>query len=167
MGIGHQPLQQWIGLRIILTASFYTSPLVSFNRNPICPVDSLALQELARVQEMLGLGIGQQPLQQWIGLRINPQVGAGSIATHSTATMTSKFGIGLRDDTEKVLRTYQENEWLNAIHVHVGSQVCVCAWAVSCPSNRPLETDKDWLRCCCANNGRACQHLSAARMRQF
>lgn len=54
------------------------------------------------------------------------QVGAGAIATHSTGTATSKFGIGLQDDRRRVIEAYKRNKWLNAVHVHVGSQVLHC-----------------------------------------
>jgi diaminopimelate decarboxylase len=50
-------------------------------------------------------------------------VGAGKISSHSTGTATSKFGIGLQDDRKRVLDAYSRNPWLNAVHVHVGSQV--------------------------------------------
>ena len=44
----------------------------------------------------------------------------------STATDTSKFGIGLDDpgNRERILAAYRERPWLTAIHAHVGSQGC-------------------------------------------
>eukprot|EP01124_Arcella_intermedia_P011707 TRINITY_DN1812_c0_g1_i1.p1 TRINITY_DN1812_c0_g1~~TRINITY_DN1812_c0_g1_i1.p1 ORF type:complete len:455 (+),score=86.39 TRINITY_DN1812_c0_g1_i1:39-1403(+) len=59
-----------------------------------------------------------------LGLRINPQVGSGSIATHSTGQFTSKFGVGLEDEGVRalILRYYKENPFLKMIHVHSGSQ---------------------------------------------
>jgi len=58
-----------------------------------------------------------------IGLRINPVVGAGNIAMISTATPQSKFGLPLTKDTcERILSLYQNNPWLTAVHIHVGSQ---------------------------------------------
>ena len=42
----------------------------------------------------------------------------------STATATSKFGIALRDHEQDLIKAYAENPWLNAMHVHVGSQGC-------------------------------------------
>eukprot|EP01102_Stenamoeba_stenopodia_P021551 TRINITY_DN8719_c0_g1_i3.p1 TRINITY_DN8719_c0_g1~~TRINITY_DN8719_c0_g1_i3.p1 ORF type:complete len:373 (-),score=80.98 TRINITY_DN8719_c0_g1_i3:94-1134(-) len=81
-------------------------------------------QELQRVAEIVPtLSLKEQQL---IGLRVNPQVGAGTISAMSTATKTSKFGIPLEDDgnTEKVLAAYQQYPWLNCIHLHVGSQGC-------------------------------------------
>ncbi|WP_309131355.1 diaminopimelate decarboxylase [Brevibacterium sp.] len=59
-----------------------------------------------------------------IGLRVNPQTGSGTIAAMSTATSTSKFGIGITDSgaREELIRAYLERPWLNQIHVHSGSQ---------------------------------------------
>lgn len=58
-----------------------------------------------------------------IGLRINPVVGGGSISAMSTATKLSKFGLPLMEGTrERLVQVYVDNPWLNAIHIHVGSQ---------------------------------------------
>lgn len=81
--------------------------------------DSLA--ELARID---GLRSGDSA--SVIGLRVNPQVGAGTIGAMSTATEHSKFGVALRDpgSRERVLRAYAERPWLTRVHAHVGSQGC-------------------------------------------
>ncbi|MFF9046732.1 diaminopimelate decarboxylase [Streptomyces parvulus] len=59
-----------------------------------------------------------------LGIRVNPQVGGGSIEALSTATATSKFGVALRDEgaREWVVRTYLERPWLTRLHTHTGSQ---------------------------------------------
>ncbi|MCB5179080.1 diaminopimelate decarboxylase [Streptomyces antimicrobicus] len=59
-----------------------------------------------------------------VGVRVNPQTGAGTIGATSTATATSKFGIGLRDPgaRERLLRAYAERPWLTRLHTHSGSQ---------------------------------------------
>ena len=58
-------------------------------------------------------------------LRVNPVVGAGSIAIISTATKLSKFGLPLTDETRgRIIGLYKKYEWLNGIHFHVGSQGC-------------------------------------------
>jgi len=59
-----------------------------------------------------------------LGLRINPQVGAGTIATHSTASLTSKFGVGLEDDgvLKNIINFYKKYPFLKMLHVHSGSQ---------------------------------------------
>lgn len=61
-----------------------------------------------------------------LGLRVNPQVGSGSIGAMSTATATSKFGVPLRDPgvREQVVRAFAERPWLTRLHAHVGSQGC-------------------------------------------
>jgi diaminopimelate decarboxylase len=53
-------------------------------------------------------------------------VGAGSIKEMSTSAATSKFGIGIDGDIERIYNAYLERPWLNGIHVHVGSQGFSC-----------------------------------------
>ncbi|GAA4065711.1 diaminopimelate decarboxylase [Nonomuraea soli] len=61
-----------------------------------------------------------------VGLRVNPQVGTGSIGAMSTATATSKFGVALRDPgaREAVVAAFARHPWLTRLHAHVGSQGC-------------------------------------------
>ncbi|MBB1254562.1 diaminopimelate decarboxylase [Streptomyces sp. OF3] len=77
-------------------------------------------QELARLDALVP-EFDQQPP---IGLRVNPQLGAGSINAMSTATATSKFGVPLRDAgaREEVRRAFLARPWLSRLHVHSGSQ---------------------------------------------
>ncbi|MFF3291811.1 diaminopimelate decarboxylase [Streptomyces sp. NPDC003023] len=77
-------------------------------------------QELARVDALVAAGPTGSP----IGLRVNPQVGGGSIGALSTATPTSKFGVALRDEGARaqVVRAYLERPWLTRLHTHSGSQ---------------------------------------------
>ncbi|MBB0242829.1 diaminopimelate decarboxylase [Streptomyces alkaliphilus] len=83
-------------------------------------VDSF--QELARLDGMWATARSDSR----IGVRVNPQVGAGSITAMSTATATSKFGIPLEDEgnRERLLRAYRDRPWLTRVHAHVGSQGC-------------------------------------------
>jgi diaminopimelate decarboxylase len=76
-------------------------------------------EELARVDAMVAAWTGPLPR---IGMRINPQSGAGLIHAMSTATQTSKFGIGLVDSRDAVIEMYLSRPWLRQIHVHSGSQ---------------------------------------------
>src|SRR5699024_4911740 len=48
----------------------------------------------------------------------------GAIGSLSTATETSKFGIGLGDPgaRESLIEAYLARPWLNELHVHPGSQ---------------------------------------------
>ncbi|WUD74987.1 diaminopimelate decarboxylase [Streptomyces sp. NBC_00510] len=77
-------------------------------------------QELARLDRLVPPGTTAAPL----GLRVNPQVGAGSIGAMSTATATSKFGVALRDEgaAQWVVRAYLDRPWLTRLHTHTGSQ---------------------------------------------
>ncbi|MFB7292106.1 diaminopimelate decarboxylase [Actinacidiphila glaucinigra] len=77
-------------------------------------------QELARLDRLVPPGTAAAPL----GLRVNPQVGAGSIGAMSTATATSKFGVALRDEgaVDWVVRAYLDRPWLTRLHTHTGSQ---------------------------------------------
>jgi diaminopimelate decarboxylase len=59
-----------------------------------------------------------------IGMRINPQIGSGSIQSTSVAGSISKFGIPLNDNAEKLKAYYLKYGWLKSIHVHIGSQGC-------------------------------------------
>ncbi|WP_443041130.1 diaminopimelate decarboxylase [Streptomyces sp. B21-102] len=61
-----------------------------------------------------------------LGLRVNPQVGGGSIGAMSTATATSKFGVALRDPgaRARVVEAFARRPWLTRLHAHVGSQGC-------------------------------------------
>ncbi|GGW76173.1 diaminopimelate decarboxylase [Streptomyces lucensis JCM 4490] len=77
-------------------------------------------QELDRLDDLMRSAPSRSPL----GIRVNPQVGGGSIGATSTATRTSKFGIALRDEgaREWVVRAYLERPWLTRLHAHTGSQ---------------------------------------------
>ncbi|WP_189322502.1 diaminopimelate decarboxylase [Streptomyces flaveus] len=77
-------------------------------------------QELARIDGLVQSATTRSPL----GLRVNPQVGGGSIEALSTATATSKFGVALRDGgaREWVVRAYLDRPWLTRLHAHSGSQ---------------------------------------------
>ncbi|MFE3654629.1 MULTISPECIES: type III PLP-dependent enzyme domain-containing protein [unclassified Streptomyces] len=77
-------------------------------------------EELSRIDRMMASAPSSAP----IGLRVNPQIGGGSIGAMSTATDTSKFGIPLRDPgaREWVVRACLDRPWLTRLHAHVGSQ---------------------------------------------
>ncbi|MFC8915126.1 diaminopimelate decarboxylase [Streptomyces sp. NPDC057116] len=77
-------------------------------------------QELARLDTLLH----ETPTRSPIGLRVNPQIGGGTIDALSTATATSKFGVALRDEgaRARVVRAYLDRPWLTRLHTHSGSQ---------------------------------------------
>jgi diaminopimelate decarboxylase len=75
-------------------------------------------EELARVAELNKTA----PVVATIGLRINPQLGAGTIGALSTGLATSKFGIGYTDHYDDIVEAYKEHSFLKMLHVHTGSQ---------------------------------------------
>lgn len=77
-------------------------------------------QELARIDAMTR----SAPTGSPVGLRVNPQIGGGSIGALSTATATSKFGVALLDEGARawVVQAYLDRPWLTRLHAHSGSQ---------------------------------------------
>lgn len=77
-------------------------------------------QELVRIDSLLA----SAPTASPIGLRVNPQLGGGSISALSTATPTSKFGVALLDEGARawVVRACLDRPWLTRLHTHSGSQ---------------------------------------------
>jgi diaminopimelate decarboxylase len=59
-----------------------------------------------------------------VGLRINAMVGGGTIEHTSVSKESSKFGVPLLTDRKRILAAFAEHDWLNGLHVHVGSQGC-------------------------------------------
>ncbi|MGP3686479.1 diaminopimelate decarboxylase [Streptomyces sp. IBSNAI002] len=77
-------------------------------------------QELERLDALVAEAHTASP----VGVRINPQTGAGTIDALSTATATSKFGIALRDPGARawLVGAYLDRPWLTRLHIHSGSQ---------------------------------------------
>ncbi|MFH7599132.1 diaminopimelate decarboxylase [Streptomyces racemochromogenes] len=80
-------------------------------------------QELERLDALVAAAPGG-PVRSPVGVRVNPQTGAGSIDALSTATATAKFGIALRDPgaRERLVRACLDRPWLTRLHAHSGSQ---------------------------------------------
>eukprot|EP00698_Gefionella_okellyi_P004157 TRINITY_DN1387_c0_g1_i3.p1 TRINITY_DN1387_c0_g1~~TRINITY_DN1387_c0_g1_i3.p1 ORF type:complete len:360 (+),score=69.96 TRINITY_DN1387_c0_g1_i3:283-1362(+) len=79
------------------------------------------LQELERVNTLVASGKYRDVS---VGLRVNPQIGAGSLLDLSTATLSSKFGFGLRDIGDGIVDLFRQHAFLTRLHCHVGSQGC-------------------------------------------
>ncbi|WP_129308770.1 diaminopimelate decarboxylase [Streptomyces sp. L2] len=79
-------------------------------------------QELARLDALVRSA--PAPTRSPLGLRVNPQIGGGTIGATSTATATSKFGVALRDEGahEWVVQAFLDRPWLTRLHAHTGSQ---------------------------------------------
>ena len=79
-----------------------------------------SFDELDRIDEILK-NINSKSI---IGLRINPQIGSGTIKSTSVAGAISKFGVPLNNNRNKIIEYYLKYDWLRSIHVHIGSQGC-------------------------------------------
>ncbi|WP_394847061.1 diaminopimelate decarboxylase [Pendulispora brunnea] len=91
---------------------------LALSRGVILNVDNF--QEVERIAQALG----KVKSNAIVGMRVNPQVGAGTIASTSTATSTSKFGITLDEHRDAIFDAFAKYPWLRGLHVHVGSQGC-------------------------------------------
>jgi diaminopimelate decarboxylase len=59
-----------------------------------------------------------------VAIRINPQVGTGTIAESSVAGIYSKFGVPLGTKQTELIDRLSTTPWLKGVHLHVGSQGC-------------------------------------------
>ncbi|GHB83470.1 diaminopimelate decarboxylase [Streptomyces cirratus] len=77
-------------------------------------------QELERLDALVSAAPPRSP----VGVRVNPQTGAGTIDALSTATATSKFGVPLRDPGARawLVEACLARPWLTRLHAHSGSQ---------------------------------------------
>lgn len=76
------------------------------------------LQELERIAR---LRESMEP-DSTIGIRINPQVGMGTIDSTSVAAAYSKFGVPLAEERDALVQAFLSHDWLNGVHLHIGSQ---------------------------------------------
>lgn len=81
-------------------------------------INADSFEELNRIDSL----IKKNNSKSKIGLRINPQIGTGKIKNTSVAGKISKFGIPINEHREEIIQKYLNFNWLNGIHVHIGSQ---------------------------------------------
>ena len=59
-----------------------------------------------------------------VGVRLNPGLEGARIPETFIGGPKSKFGVDLDRHRDALLRHFAENDWLDGVHVHVGSQGC-------------------------------------------
>jgi diaminopimelate decarboxylase len=100
------PVKTWQDLEFALSAGVHIN------------IDSLA--ELERIATLKQKNI----YHGTIGIRINPQVGVGTILESSVAGEYSKFGIPVRSRRKELVDAFLSYPWITGVHLHVGSQGC-------------------------------------------
>lgn len=81
-------------------------------------VNANSLSELKRI-ESLFRSTGSRSR---VGIRVNPEIGIGTIEATSVASKHSKFGVSLSLNRSALVRAFAEYPWLTGLHVHIGSQ---------------------------------------------
>lgn len=85
-------------------------------------INADSIYELDRIAEILASGV--ESGDATFGVRVNPQVGVGSIASTSVAGSYSKFGVPLLEFRAAVVERFIRYPWLGGLHIHIGSQGC-------------------------------------------
>ncbi|MCX6268025.1 MAG: diaminopimelate decarboxylase [Bacteroidetes bacterium] len=80
------------------------------------------LSELERVNQLILAG-SLTPVGL-VGIRINPQIGVGTILESSVAGAYSKFGVPINIYHTELEQAFLTCPWLTGVHLHVGSQGC-------------------------------------------
>ena len=106
--------------RIVFDSPVKTTEELAFALEQGVHINADSLEELARIASLPQL----KESASVIGLRVNPQTGAGTIAQTSVAGEYSKFGVPLGDKRREIIAAYQHYPWLRGLHVHIGSQGC-------------------------------------------
>jgi len=122
----------WPELRLALSAGFpperivFDSPAKTIEelRQALSAGVRVNADNLDEIERIAALRRELSSSASAVGIRINPQVGAGRIAATSTAAAYSKFGVALLERREELLHAFVEHDWLRGVHVHVGSQGC-------------------------------------------
>jgi diaminopimelate decarboxylase len=106
--------------RIVYDSPVKTQPEIEEALNFGVHLNADNFTELGRIADILK----SRASMSTIGIRINPQVGVGSIAESSVAGEYSKFGVPLKQSRQELLDAFIRYPWLTGVHLHVGSQGC-------------------------------------------
>ena len=108
--------------RIVFDSPVRTKNEIRLALELSCHINADSLLEVDRISELIAEK-GNSPLGT-IGLRINPQIGQGTISSTSVAGNYSKFGAPIEENRDCLIDTYKKHDWLTGVHVHIGSQGC-------------------------------------------
>ena len=106
--------------RIVFDSPIKTVSELAFALEQGVYINADSLDELARIEALRR----SRPSESRVGIRINPQIGPGTISMTSTAGEYSKFGVPLRDSRELLSDAFARLPWLQGVHLHIGSQSC-------------------------------------------
>ncbi len=108
--------------RIVFDSPVKTESEIEYALNLGCHINADSLPELDRIDKLLK----QKEFKSHgtIGIRINPQVGTGTIASTSVAGEYSKFGVPIKESRRALMERFEAFDWLTGVHLHIGSQGC-------------------------------------------
>jgi len=106
--------------KIILDSPAKTMAELTYALKNNIHINADSLMELERIAQLKQTIHSESP----VGLRINPQVGTGKIASTSLAGEYSKFGVPIKQYSDEILTYFKNYHWLKGIHMHIGSQGC-------------------------------------------
>jgi diaminopimelate decarboxylase len=106
--------------QIVFDSPVKTVQEIAYALNLGVHINADSFAELERVSELQK----QKPSKSPVGVRINPQVGTGTILSTSVAGEYSKFGIPMKSHREAIAECFLKYDWLRGVHIHIGSQGC-------------------------------------------
>jgi diaminopimelate decarboxylase len=109
--------------RIVFDSPTKTKEELDYAINVGIHINADSLAELMRIEARLS----GRPPKGSIGVRVNPQVGSGTILSTSVAENYSKFGVPLNEQWSELRDVFIRCDWLSGIHLHIGSQGCSMA----------------------------------------
>lgn len=107
--------------KIVFDSPTKTINEIEYALNLGCYINVDSLQELDRIAELIR---EREFRTNSIGIRINPQVGTGDIASTSVAGEYSKFGVPIKERRQTLIDKFGKYDWLTGVHLHIGSQGC-------------------------------------------
>ena len=110
--------------RIVYDSPVKTLPELEFALIKGIHMNADNLSELVRIAQLHAASANPSDFPGSVGLRINPQVGVGTILESSVAGEYSKFGVPIRYRQAELEQAFLTYPWLTGVHLHVGSQGC-------------------------------------------